>query len=110
MAERGIDALGYMLTEEGRIVAIRNKQIKHQSHIKYDELNSGRRTLLMVPKDLMHEGWELGWDCVTCRGNGVMADPCPCASHHINSGACCDGTVETKCPDCEDGIRWEEKY
>lgn len=100
----GLDALGCMLTDGG-IVSIRNEQLKQR--IDQEDLRTGKRMLMLFTKELLHEGWEIGWMCEECNGSGSIIAT---RSGGLNGFMRCSYGEVVKCGDCEEGIRWERTY
>jgi hypothetical protein len=108
----GLDALGYMLSEYDRLVAIRNFVLGKT--ISYEDLKSGSMGLVLMSSELLLSGWEIGWKCEECDGDGQVTIPCPRCSgkslHNLLENPCCGGWDEVECSSCEGGIRWEKEY
>ena len=108
----GLDALGYMLTEGGKILFSRNEDLKQK--LGWKELTTGKRVLMLFRKEALADGWEIGFECEHCAGECVIPVPCPrCSGRSLVSlleNPCCDGWDEAKCHHCEGGIRWEKEY
>lgn len=107
----GFTAIGHMLLEEGRIVSVRHEERGVQ--VDHDKVISGQ--IFTTQKgDLEADGWELGWRCVKCSGDGTITVPCPRCSgrslHSLLENPCCGGWDEVECPECEKGIQWAEDY
>lgn len=103
----GLVALGHMLLEDGRITAIRNEDLGIT--LEYDDVLQGKEW----PGDMKAAGWELGWRCFRCLGDGVVTVPCPCVGRprHVQAeNPCCGGWDEVECSECVGGIRWESEY
>jgi hypothetical protein len=105
----GLVALGYMLIEEGKIVAIRNEA--RGIRVEYVDV---REDVGAAPSNLQYAGWEIGFECDKCLGSGEISIPCPRCSgrslHSLLENPCCDGYDEVKCDKCEGGIRWMNEY
>lgn len=107
----GLQALGYMLTEEMNIVAIRDKE--NMNRLEYDDLTELSMTLMICPAIYRKEGWEIGYVCEACRGSEVINVPCSCQGRSLHSlleNPCCGGWDEVECTECEGGIRWSKEY
>lgn len=106
----GFTAIGHMLLEEGRIVSARYRDRGIQ--VDYNKILDGQ-IFMTQTGDLEAEGWELGWSCPKCMGDGVISVRCRCIDRpcHIQAEyPCCDGQDEAECPDCERGIQWRDLY
>lgn len=106
----GFDAVGYMLIEEGRIVAVRNERLwlrfDHEAILK----NGFPRVNVAA---LNADGYEIGWRCTKCEGSGEISVPCKCSGRSLASlqeNPCCDGWDTAKCPKCTEGLSWQKEY
>jgi hypothetical protein len=106
----GFIAVGHMLLEEGKIVAVRHEQ--RGVRIDYDQILKGAMETLKK-EDLEAEGFEIGWRCPKCQGDGEIAVRCSCvnrSNYAQMNNPCCSGWDSADCPECEGGIKWEEEY
>jgi hypothetical protein len=109
----GLIALGYMLIEEGRIVAIRNEEFDQRLNLEELSSASGTKTIVTITALMKADGWEIGWKCPKCMGDGTISVRCPCVDRprHVQAeDPCCGGWDEAECPECDNGIQWEEEY
>ncbi|OHD24895.1 MAG: hypothetical protein A2Y38_16315 [Spirochaetes bacterium GWB1_59_5] len=108
----GLQALGYMLTEEKNIIAIRDKE--NMNRLEYDDLVELSVTLMICPAIYRKEGWEIGVQCEVCKGTGEINVECACRSrplHSLLENPCCGGWDTATCSECDgEGIRWKKEY
>jgi RecJ-like exonuclease len=93
-------ALGHMLVEQGKIVAIRH--VASKNRIEFGDDVEVANTLMASPQIYDLEGYELGWGCPKCQGDGLVHVTCNCGA--------CGGFDERPCPDCSAGVKWEDEY
>ena len=96
----GLEALGYMGSEAGKIVKIRN--LKRGPELGYSDLMEGRKALVLFHSAIVSDEWELGWECPKCCGTGIVSG----YTGNKNN----PDYVESPCPDCDEGVKWEKEY
>jgi hypothetical protein len=87
----GIDALFFMMDEQGRIVEIRNRELNKS--LKYADI--AKEGINFSGAELASEGYEIAYQCDTCFGTGVVMDR--------------DEWKELTCS-CDGGLRWRGEY
>lgn len=92
----GFTAIGHMLLEEGRIVSVRHEERGVQ--VDHDKVVEGQ-VFTTARVDQEADGWELGWSCPKCMGDGIVSVPCGCQGRSLRSlleNPCCDGWDDEK--------------
>ncbi|BCS54758.1 hypothetical protein GSbR_30340 [Geobacter sp. SVR] len=108
---KGRHALAYMLIEDGRIVAIRDKE--RRNRIDYDDWAELAVTMMICPQIYATDGWEIGTECPVCEGTETTSVRCrgtSLSNTALNHNPCCNGYDERPCGACERGIKWETEY